>query len=391
MNSSERFLPALEPAAQERLFLLIATLINFPGVGCAEESDRTRHHDALESVAAQMQLHAKSIGIPLPAYSSHTLRKDLLLLRRYGILDDRMYRWGYYLGTGAMAKKELGLALQALASQAKIQGDPRIQHLYDKLEQRLRGLNLALGGELLYPVRAQLDHAIIPTNPEEMRRKGHYKSTLFTRLTELETAIIAGTAIEIYRASNPYQSSRIGHEQLYPLQLIYADIAWYLLSENIEDGNFAISRIDRFTDYWQVLSIADRGLKTQQSSLAIAHTLLENGWGLSLGNPEEQRLERSGQLEIVEVQVRFYGSVVPFILEGEMRHPKQQLRNRRKDKDGRIIQVDYCVPLPKRSWVEFSRWVRSFGSKAQVIAPAELVEEFKIMTTELGHLYGNSH
>ena len=391
MNSSERFLPALEPAAQERLFLLIATLINFPGVGCAEESDRTRHHDALESVAAQMQLHAKSIGILLPAYSSHTLRKDLLLLRRYGILDDRMYRWGYYLGTGAMAKKELGLALQALASQAKLQGDPRIQHLYDKLEQRLRGLNLALGGELLYPVRAQRDHAIIPTNPEEMRRKGHYKSTLFTRLTELEAAIIAGTSIEIYRASNPYQSSRIGHEQLYPLQLIYADIAWYLLSENIEDGNFAISRIDRFTDYWQVLSIADRGLKTQQSSLAIAHTLLENGWGLSLGNPEEQRLERSGQLEIVEVQVRFYGSVVPFILEGEMRHPKQQLRNRRKDKDGRIIQVDYCVPLPRRSWFEFSRWVRSFGSKAQVIAPAELVEEFKIMTTELGHLYGNSH
>ena len=125
MITSEHVFPALEPAAQERLFLLIATLINFPGVGCAKESDRIQHHDALQGVAIQMKAYGMSIGIDLPAYSAHTLRKDLLLLRRYGILDDRMYRWGYYLGTGAMAKEELGLALQALASQAKIQGDPR--------------------------------------------------------------------------------------------------------------------------------------------------------------------------------------------------------------------------------------------------------------------------
>ena len=388
MPPSERFLPTLEPAAQERLFVLISTLINFPGVGCADESDRKRHHDALESVSAQMQVHAKAIGIALPAYSPHTLRKDLLLLRRYGILDDRMYRWGYYLGTGAMAKEELGLALQALASQAQTQGDPRIQALYDQLEQRLRGLNLALGGELLYPVRSQLDRSIVPTNPDEMRRKGQYKGTLFAKLTELEAAIVAGSAIEIYRASSPYRSSRVGHEQLYPLQLIYADIAWYLLSENVSDGHLAISRLDRFTDYWRRLDLPDRGLTAQKSSLAIAHTLLKNGWGLALGNLEEQRLERSGHLELVEVQVRFYGSVVPFILEGEMRHPRQQLKKRRKDENGRIIQVDYCVTLPRRSWFEFSRWVRSFGASAQVMAPEELVREFEQMASELGRLYG---
>lgn len=388
MTPPDHVLPALEPAAQERLFLLIATLINFPGVGCAEESDRTRHHDALESVAIQMQGYAESIGIALPAYSSHTLRKDLLLLRRYGILDDRMYRWGYYLGTGAMAREELGLALQALASQAKTQGDPRIQALYDRLEQRLRGLNLALGGELLYPVRTQLDRSIVPTNPDEMRRKGQYKGTLFAKLTELEAAIVAGRAVEIYRASSPYRASRVGHEQLYPLQLIYADIAWYLLSENVSDGHLAISRVDRFTDYWRELDQPDRGLTLQKSSLTIAHTLLKNGWGLALGSAEEQRLERSGQLELVEVQVRFYGSVVPFILEGEVRHPRQRLRNRRKDGLGRVVQVDYCVPLPRRSWFEFSRWVRSFGASAQVMAPGELVGEFEQMVGELGRLYG---
>lgn len=387
MTSAKRPHPHLEPAAQERLLVLIATLIHFPGIGCPEDTDRTTHHNALDTVAQQMQTYAQSIGISLPAYSSHTLRKDLQRLRQYGILDDRMYRWGYYLGTGAMAKEELGLALQALASQAKIQGDPRIQTLYEQLEQRLRGLNLALGGELLYPVRSQLDRSIVPTNPQEMQRKGQYKRTLFAKLPELEAAIIAGSPIEIYRASSPYHARRVGHEQLYPLQLIYSDIAWYLLSENLSDGHLAISRLDRFTDYWRKLDLNDRGIHPQQNSLHIAHTLLKNGWGLSLGNPQEQQLERSGQLELLNIQVQFYGTVVPFILEGEMRHPKQQLKHRHKDNTGNIIQVDYCIPLPPRSVFEFSRWVRSFGSSAKVIAPESLVKDFATMTLELGKHY----
>lgn len=34
--------------------------------------------------------------------------------------------------------------------------------------------------------RSQLERTIVPTNPDEMRRKGEYKSTLFARLPELE-------------------------------------------------------------------------------------------------------------------------------------------------------------------------------------------------------------
>jgi len=42
-----------------------------------------------------------------------TLRKDLETLRRYGILDRQMYRWGYYLGTGALRRDELQVAFNA--------------------------------------------------------------------------------------------------------------------------------------------------------------------------------------------------------------------------------------------------------------------------------------
>jgi hypothetical protein len=387
MKSSSHPQPHLDPAAQERLLLLIATLAQFPGVGCPESTKHDGHHDALQAVVTQMQTYAQSIGHPLPAYSVHTLRKDCLLLKRYGILDNRMYRWGYYLGTGAMSREELGLALQALAAQAEIQGDPRILAVYQRLERRLRGVNLELGGQLFYPVRSQLERTIVPTNPDEMRRKGEYKSTLFARLPELEQAMITGQAIEIYRRTSPYQPKRVGHQKVYPLQLIYADIAWYLLTENVENGHLAVSRLDRFSDYWQPLAIHDRGLEKQKQQLTVAHTLLHHGWGLSLGNFDEQQLERQCKLSLIDIRVRFFQAVAPFILEGQQRHPRQQLKRKRKNHHGQIIELDYCIQLPPRSVPEFSRWVRSFGTNAQVIAPAHLVQDFAQMAQTLSQMY----
>ncbi len=389
MKSAARSLPTLDPAAQERLLLLIATLVQFPGVGSPEsdEAEHDGHHNALQAVVTQMQRYAESINHPLPAYSVHTLRKDLLLLRRYGILDNRMYRWGYYLGTGAMSREELSLALQSLAAQAEIQGDPRVLAVYQNLERRLRGLNLELGGQLFYPVRSQLERTIVPTNPDEMRRKGEYKSTLFARLPELEQAIITGQALELFRQTSPYQPQHVGHQPVYPLQLIYADIAWYLLTENVTDGHFALSRLDRFTDYCQPLPSDDRGIAIQQQQLNVAHALLRNGWGLSLGKVVEQQLERQRQLQLIDVRVRFFQAVAPFILEGQLRHPRQQLKRQRKNDRGQVIEVDYCIQLPPRSLPEFSRWVRSFGANAQVIAPSNLVQEFEQMAANLSQMY----
>ena len=380
---------ALDSAAQDRLLLLIGTLLQFPGVGAPTDTETTGQHDALQAVVTQMQIFAASIGHQIPAYSTHTIRKDIQLLRHYGILENRMYRWGYYLGTGALNREELGMALQALASQAAMQGDPSIQTVYKCLERRLRGLNLQLGGQLFYPVRTQLDRSIVQTNPETMRAKGQYKSTLFAALPALEAAIVAGRAVELFREKSPYRAGRVGIEQVYPLQLIYADIAWYLLTENITDGHLAISRVDRFRDYLKPLTMADRGINQQQQQLTIAHELLQAGWGLYLGNGQEQQLEKSRQLELTSISIRFFGSVIPFILEGEIRHSQQKLKRLRKNDLGEIISVDYCITLPPRSLSEFARWVRGFGANAQVISPKALVQEFEQLARDMTHRYGN--
>jgi WYL domain len=109
-----------------------------------------------------------------------------------------------------------------------------------------------------------------------------------------------------------------------------------------------------------------------------AYQLIENGWGLKLGDVEEQRLELAGKLELIPVTVRFYPPVAAFILEGDRRHPSQKITKAIKDKaTGEVLHVDYTVQLPQRSFDEFLLWVYRYMDAAQVISPPELVEKHR--------------
>jgi hypothetical protein len=380
--------PTLHPysdrSAFERLLLLIATFVQYPGVGSADADTTPGQHQALEGVQQQMQAVAQAQSIDLPTYSIATLRKDLSLLRQYGILDDRMYRWGYYLGTGALNRDELQAALQALATQAHYQGDPQIRRLYETLERRLRGLNLALDGQLFYPVRTHLSRTIIYTDPEDMMQQGHYRRTLFHELEVVERAIASGQPIEIIRHRDPHGSMGIGHLKVYPLQLIYWDVAWYLLYEHTHQQHFEIARVDRLSEQMQVLEPLGRGTAAQLKCLKLAHQLLKQGWGLYLGTPEEQQQELAGNASSVPVTVRFFQPIAEFILEGERRHPTQRLK---KGHSTGETYVDFSVELPHRSLREFSHWVNRFLHLAQFITPPELAEKHQRNALALAKLY----
>jgi hypothetical protein len=365
--------------ASERLLLLIATFLKYPGVGCPDsfESNKEKHHDAIAQVQKRFQELAKSLNIELPSgYPAiPTLRKDLDLLRQYGILDKRMYRWGYYLGTGAMSIEELKVAINALFAQAKFQGHPQVRLIYQSLEKRLRGLNIELKGELFYPVRQHLNRAIVYTDPEEMAAKGQNKDNLYHQIPLVEKSISQGQAIEISRQTSPYNQNHLGILQIYPLQLIYHDIAWYLLYEYCDNGHFAIGRVNRFANYCKP-SDTIRGIAAQHENLQKAYRLIEKGWGLKLGDLEEQRLELAGELELIPVTVRFYPPVATFILEGDRRHPSQEISKAIKDKStGELLSVDYTVTLPQRSFDEFLLWLHRYMDAVQVISPPELVEK----------------
>lgn len=366
----------------ERLLLLIATFLKYPGVGCPDsfESNTEKHHDAIAQVQKRLQELAKSLNIELPQNypSIPTLRKDLNILRKYGILDQRMYRWGYYLGTGAMSIEELKVALNALFAQVKFQGHPQVKLIYESLEKRLRGLNMELQGELFYPVRQHLNRAIVYTDPEEMVIKGKNKDNLYHQINLVETAISQGQAIQISRQSSPYNKNRIGMMQIYPLQLIYHEIAWYLLYEYCETGHFAIGRVNRFANYCKLSSDKCRGVTVQSESLKKAYLLIEQGWGLKMGNQQEQRFELAGELPLTPATVRFFHPVATFILEGDKRHPSQKISKVTKDKStGELLSVDYTVILPQRSFDEFLLWIHRYMDSVKVISPPQLVQKHR--------------
>jgi predicted DNA-binding transcriptional regulator YafY len=360
----------------DRLLVLIATLVRHPGVG-SRSAKVTNDQDSLESVQQHMQLLADNLGLQLPHCSVHTLRKDLVTLRAYGILDRHRHDWGYYLGSGALNREELQIALNALLSQATYQGDAQARRIYQSLSQRLKPLNLESNGELFYPVRAHLNRAIVHTDPEEMMRQRQSQDTLFHQLAALESAMLQGLPIELYLAKTPYKTKSV-YRKIYPLQLLYHDVAWYLVMEDCENGHLAISRVDRFKNYLKPLDDTGRGLDVQQKSLNIAHQLLHNGWGLNLGNPTDQQLERQGKLPLTTVKVRFFSPACEFVREGERRHPKQKIVVGPKDEQtGELAYLDYSVKLPERSLNEFSLWVARHLENAQVLAPLQLVEKHR--------------
>ncbi len=363
----------------ERLMLLIATLVQHPGVGSAdakEASAKTKQHEALEAVQSQLRQVAESVGIKFPEEypALATIRKDLQILRDYKILDKRMYRWGYYLGTGAMSREQLQVTFNALASFAHYQGDPQVRQLHQTLQKRLRGLDLEHQRDFFYPVRAYLNRPIIYTDPDEMIAKGKYKQTLFCCLKLVENAIAQGQLAEVYRFRDPYRQ-RIGAMQVYPLQLFYHDIAWYLLYEEYQTQHLEVERVDRLKNYCHILDSQGRGQTAQRESLKLAQKLMETGWGIYLGTPEDQQLERLGKLPLEIVKVRFFPPVTTFILEGERRHPQQKIIKGSTDKDGEYSYVDYLIKLPRRSFAEFSRWVYRYMGNALVLSPPELVEK----------------
>ena len=369
-------------AAFDRLMLLIATFIQYPGIGCPDRlgSDASSAHESLTAVKDQVSQIAKQYDISLTKYAIPTLRKDLIALRKYGILEQRAYRWGYFLGTGMMSFKDLQVALNAIASMAQYQRSPQAIRIYDDLEKKLHTKQEPKSPDILYPVRSQIDRAIIYTDVDEMFDRKRNRYNLYQSLDQIEAAIPIGQAIEIYRYVDPY-SNNIGYLQVFPLQLIYHDIAWYLLYEYVNNGHLEIERVDRFTDQIELIN-QPRGIDLQRSRLTLALQLIKNGWGLYLGKQDKQLEEIAGNLEYMHIKVRFFAPVITFIEEGEKRHFSQSF-----DKRGKPNYLDYSILLPERSLNEFCRWVNQFMDNAQVREPSELVERYRLRVKQLATLY----
>jgi hypothetical protein len=145
-----------------------------------------------------------------------------------------------------------------------------------------------------------------------------------------------------------------------------------------------VVRVDRLTDKCLEIPSQTRSLQTQKESLDLAHQLLANGWGLNMGELDEQMQERQMKLKFETVIVRFFAPVIQFIEEGTNRHPSQKIDAKRKPES-----IDLHLSLPPRSLSEFSRWVNRFMDNAIVLAPESLVNQQAQSAERLADLYRN--
>jgi predicted DNA-binding transcriptional regulator YafY len=367
--------PYSDRASFDRLLLLLAALVKYPGIGNGDKTER------IAAIQQTMQAIAVEQQIPLPCYAEPTLQKDLGVLRRYGLLERQVYRHGYYVGAGGLTRSELRLALNALASQAKYQGDAQARRAYEQIGQRLQGQKFESEADF-YPVRLQFNRATTYTDPDEMMQKQAYRKTLFHQLEVLEMAIRSGIPLEVY------SMRRNCFDPVYPLQLLYHDVAWYLLCEDVSSRHLKTYRMDRLSDHARLLATTGRGIAAQQQSLQTIHQLLIAGWGLFLGEPDEQQQELAGTLVLEAIKVRFYDEAIPLILEAERRHPRQKLRKGKPDAStGLPTYVEYQITLPPRSMQEFGLWLNRYMENVQVIAPEKLLDQHRQKAEKLLRRY----
>jgi hypothetical protein len=237
--------------------LLITTLVHYPGIGCPPDEaimdqEKKSHHNSLSLLPQQIALMAQKMNLKIEKPAIATLRKDLETLKDFGILERRMYRWGYYLGTGVMNKRELKLVFDALESMAIYQGDSIARKIHRQLKKRIRGLEINQEDDFFYPLRRNMNRSINYTDPDEMMEKGQNQNNLYHEIETLEEAILKGQTIELARKQDLYNQGNIGKETIIPLQLLYLDTAWYLIYEQYQDGQLIVGRINRFANYVKV-------------------------------------------------------------------------------------------------------------------------------------------
>jgi hypothetical protein len=218
--------------------------------------------------------------------------------------------------------------------------DPSAQDLLAELDERLGWAGIS--ADALPPVRSYARHAVVDT---ALVRRDSLAAP--RRAEAIEAAIVAHRRVRLqrYPGVGSFADSPVGELRVWPLQLIFHNVGWYLLFEDDaigqEQGLIRSERLDRLA-----LPRGDGDLRRSSEQHAAAlnrlERLLHHSGGIYFGSDLEQQLavasasaQRRSQALIT---LRF--SCAPwafaFLREGLQRYP--------------IEHVRFSRPLPGDSW-----------------------------------------
>jgi len=271
-----------------------------------------------------------------------TLRKDLeKILTPYGFRNrNDNVRHGYCLGTAVLPAARLQELHNVLRQSAGRLADPSAQNLLAELDERLDWAGISANG--VAPVRSYARHTVVDT---KLVRRDSLAAP--RRADAIEAAIVEHRRVllERYPGVGCFADSPAGELRVWPLQLIFHNVGWYLLYEEDqvghEHGLIRSERLDRLA-----LRSSDGGLRRICEEHAAALTrlerLLHHSGGIYFGSDLEQQLaiaspsaQRRSQALIT---LRFCCApwAFAFISEGLQRYPIEHTR--------------FSRPLPADSW-----------------------------------------
>jgi hypothetical protein len=223
----------------------------------------------------------------------------------------------------------------------------------------------------------------------------------------LETAIVERRRIELerYVSVGSFADSPNGTFRVWPLQLLFHNIGWYLVFEEDnpgqEEGLIRCERLDRLA-----LRRSERGNRrsddSHQQALARLQTLLHHSGGIFFGDDLAAQLRlchprgRSRERELVTLRFCSQGWCFAFLREGLQRYPIEHTRLSRPlpgdtwwfhPKAPHVLEPGspadshpYPVELDLPSWtvaadIDLRTWLFGFGACIRIEAPAELRQE----------------
>ena len=316
-----------------------------------------RQFAILRAIATQPGLRPAALRDALLAARGHrwalaTIYKDLAVLKAHGLLEPGRNRQGYHLAGAGFAHDELQVLLNGLRIQAEDLANPQARVLYDRLLRRT-GVSRREQAFYALPVEAIANRPVVRTSTDAFEDV----------MAHLREPLLCGRPVALEMCRTPWaRRPRSRRFVLYPLQLLFHDVAWYLLAEDATTRRFLVLRVDRIHPALELAEGEPRGSATQAARQALAREVLRRGWGMALPAHDAHGCLTTPLTTFV---LRFTPRVAPFIAEGELRHDAQRLRGL---PDG---SMSFSVALPADPAVvfQFRRWVHTWGHSVEVLAP----------------------
>lgn len=357
------------------------------------------------------QLYAAKI---LPNSDNTTLRKDIqLIFNPYRLLPQKTLRKGYFLGTGILSEEDLLRVYELAAAQVKGLDDVMAQATVERFQDRLHWAQFNLAD--YEPVRVIASGSIV--NPKFLV-PGSLGS--ITALTDLEAYIRSCQKIRIIRQSGSPKFDSFKEfspeEDIWPLEIIFYNIAWYLgyeLASGESQGLLRYERLDRLFQVKQYGPAEKRHPKQQQRARNQLKQLREWSAGLFLGTEKQQQqeflsLKPAQRLQkMLTLELRFTESLFRFVSEGTQRFPLEQLKmtpppNRSIHHSAELKKIfkltqaqdathPYCMQIHLPDWsfadVTLKAWVLGFGPGVKVIGPDFFREKIIQEIQQTQHVY----